>query len=110
MWWLYGKPFQRCRVGRLESGLEAIAVIPHTAPRIKVEVDPNLGAQVILHGQNYDEAYEEALQIAEERVHGFSTLNDPDVMAGQERWLWNSRARPDVVDSGGGGAGRGQGS
>ena len=97
----------------LNQGLEAIAVIPHTAPRIKVERTRNLGAQVILHGQNYDEAYEEALQIAEERGARFlHAFNDPDVMAGQGTVAVELlEARPDVVviPVGGGGLAAGMG-
>ena len=54
---------------------------------------------MILHGQNYDEAYEEALQIAEERGARFlHAFNDPDVMAGQGTVAVELlEARPDVV-------------
>jgi threonine dehydratase len=44
----------------------------------------DLGGEVVLHGDDYDAAYEHALQLARERnfvfVHPF---DDPDVIAGQ---------------------------
>ena len=65
-------------------GLRAVIVMPITTPRIKVEAVNRLGGEVLLEGAAYDEAYERALQIADEQqltfVHAF---DDPDVIAGQ---------------------------
>ncbi|MFQ5994283.1 MAG: threonine ammonia-lyase, biosynthetic [Acidiferrobacterales bacterium] len=62
----------------------AIIVMPRTTPRIKVEAVRNLGGKVMLHGDNYDEAYEHATALCETRgltfVHPY---DDPDVIAGQ---------------------------
>ncbi len=65
-------------------GIKAIIVMPEATPLLKVENTKKLGAEVILHGENYDEAYLFAQQMADERgmtfVHPFA---DRDVMAGQ---------------------------
>ena len=64
--------------------IPAVIVMPVTTPRIKVQAVADLGGEVVLHGDDYDSAYERALVIARERqmvfVHPF---DDPDVIAGQ---------------------------
>jgi threonine dehydratase len=58
--------------------------MPQTSPQIKVQAVLDLGAEVLLHGDDYDSANEYAVQLARERqlvfVHPF---DDPDVIAGQ---------------------------
>ena len=65
-------------------GIPAVIVMPQTTPHIKVQAVIDLGAEVVLHGDDYDSAYEQALALARERnlvfVHPF---DDPDVIAGQ---------------------------
>ena len=65
-------------------GIPATIVMPTGAPLIKVTSARRHGAEVILHGDNYDEAYERAQAVAAERgavfVHPF---DDPRVVAGQ---------------------------
>ncbi|MGQ4806789.1 L-threonine dehydratase biosynthetic IlvA [Candidatus Entotheonellaceae bacterium PAL068K] len=62
----------------------ATLVMPVTTPRIKVNAVQNLGAEVVLHGDSYDEAqdYAHQLVIQEQRtfVHPY---DDPEVIAGQ---------------------------
>jgi threonine dehydratase len=64
--------------------IPALIVMPLATPDIKVQAVADLGAEIILHGDDYDEANEHALVIARERgmvfVHPF---DDPDVIAGQ---------------------------
>ena len=66
------------------QGVSAKIVMPITAPVAKVEATRNYGAEVILHGRVYDEAYQKALEIAREEgrvlIHPF---DDPKVIAGQ---------------------------
>ncbi len=68
--------------GRL--GLEALIVMPKTTPDIKVAAVEARGAKTELHGNTYDDAYQHARKLAEERgltfVHPY---DDPDVIAGQ---------------------------
>jgi threonine dehydratase len=58
--------------------------MPQTTPQIKVQAVLDLGAEVVLHGDDYDAAAERALELTRERrlvfVHPF---DDPDVIAGQ---------------------------
>ena len=62
----------------------AVIVMPVTTPRIKVNAVAARGAQVVLHGDSYDEAYAHALRLKRRRgltfVHPY---NDPEVIAGQ---------------------------
>ena len=59
-------------------------VMPKWAPIVKVSKCRSLGANIILHGETYDEARGHALQLADEKhftnVPGF---DDPDIIAGQ---------------------------
>lgn len=65
-------------------GIKATIVMPVTTPRIKVLSVKEKNARVILHGDTFDEAYEYALQLAEEKKYVFiHPYDDPDVIAGQ---------------------------
>ena len=46
-------------------GVNAKIVMPLATPMIKVDKVRELGGEVVLHGQNYDEAYAEALRLVE---------------------------------------------
>jgi threonine dehydratase len=64
-------------------GLAATIVMPERTPLVKVSNTAGFGAEVVLHGENYDEAMAEARRRAEEGgvlVHPF---DDDAVMAGQ---------------------------
>jgi threonine dehydratase len=65
-------------------GCRAVIVMPVTTPRIKVNAVAARGAQVILHGDSYSDAYAHALRVKRSRgltfVHPY---DDPDVIAGQ---------------------------
>ncbi len=67
-----------------QCGVKAIVVMPTTTPLIKVERTRSLGAEVVLSGDVYDQAYEKALELAKENgytvVHPF---NDLGVATGQ---------------------------
>ena len=58
--------------------------MPVTTPRIKIDAVQRLGAQVVLHGDAYDEAQAHADQLAAQQhltfVHPY---DDPEVIAGQ---------------------------
>src|SRR5512143_1322742 len=62
----------------------AVIVMPVTTPEIKVHAVAARGAKVVLKGDTYDEAYQEARRIGRARrltfVHPY---DDPDVIAGQ---------------------------
>ena len=52
-------------------GVKAVIVMPTTTPLIKVERTKSYGAEVILHGDVYDEACAYALQLADENGYTF---------------------------------------
>ncbi|OGK86444.1 MAG: threonine ammonia-lyase [Candidatus Rokubacteria bacterium GWC2_70_16] len=65
-------------------GIAAVIVMPTWAPLIKVMAARRHGAEVMLHGDGYDEAFARAKEIEAERnlvfVHPF---DDPRIIAGQ---------------------------
>ena len=79
-----GNHAQGVALAARRRGCTAVIVMPQTSPHIKVQAVIDLGAEVLLHGDDYDSAHEHALTLARERnlvfVHPF---DDPDVIAGQ---------------------------
>lgn len=62
----------------------ALVVMPVTTPPVKIEAVQARGAEVILHGESYTDAYEEARRIqAEQKLCFVHPFDDPDVIAGQ---------------------------
>jgi len=65
-------------------GVPTTIVMPAPTPSIKISQTQRHGAEIILHGEMYDEAYAHALELADARgltfVHPFDDL---DVIAGQ---------------------------
>jgi threonine dehydratase len=65
-------------------GVPVTIVMPTPTPSIKVMQTEGHGARIVLHGEMFDEAYGEALRLAEERsltfVHPF---DDAEIIAGQ---------------------------
>lgn len=65
-------------------GAKAVIVMPTTTPLIKVERTRGYGAEVVLHGNVYDEACEKAYELAEEYGYTFiHPFNDLRVATGQ---------------------------
>jgi len=90
-------------------GLRAVIVMPQHTPTVKVERTRGFGAEVVLHGETFDEARERAAAMADAQgltfVHPF---DDPLVIAGQGTiGLEMLRAQPQldtlVIAVGGGG-------
>jgi threonine dehydratase len=79
-----GNHAQGVALAARRRSIPAVVVMPETSPHIKVQAVIDLGAEVLLHGDDYDSAQERALTLARERnlvfVHPF---DDPDVIAGQ---------------------------
>jgi threonine dehydratase len=79
-----GNHAQGVALAARRRGIPAVIVMPQTTPQIKVQAVLDLGAELVLHGDDYDSALEQALTLARERslvfVHPF---DDPDVIAGQ---------------------------
>lgn len=67
-----------------QAGAPSTIVMPKTTPLIKIENTRKLGGQVVLAGEVFDEAYEEAHAIAcREGLAFVHPFNDPLVIAGQ---------------------------
>ena len=90
-------------------GLRAVIVMPQHTPTVKVERTRGFGAQVVLHGESFDQAHDKALVMAAEQglsfVHPF---DDVAVIAGQGTIGTEMlKAQPDldtlVIAVGGGG-------
>jgi len=65
-------------------GIKATIVMPKTTPLIKVEATKSYGANVILIGDCYDDAYTEAKRLEKEHNYVFvHPFDDLDVMYGQ---------------------------
>src|SRR5215472_5209325 len=79
-----GNHAQGVALAARKRGIPAVIVMPQTTPHIKVQAVIDFGGEVVLHGDDYDSAFERALTLARERslifVHPF---DDPDVIAGQ---------------------------
>ena len=66
------------------KGIRSIIVMPLPTPLVKVTATRNFGAEVVLHGANYDEACEEATRICKaEGMTFIHPFDDALVMAGQ---------------------------
>src|SRR5712664_3857017 len=65
-------------------GCRAVIVMPVTTPRIKVDAVVGRGAEVVLVGDSYDEAYRHAKVLERRRGMTFvHPYDDPEVIAGQ---------------------------
>ena len=65
-------------------GINATIVMPTTTPYLKVQSTKDLGGNVILHGDVYDDAYSYAKRLEEEEGYTFlHPFNDIDVIYGQ---------------------------
>ena len=67
-----------------ELGIKAMIVMPKTTPLIKVQSTKKYGAEVVLYGDVYDDAYQKAKELEEKEGYVFvHPFNDPDVLEGQ---------------------------
>ncbi len=62
-------------------GAKAIIVMPTTTPLIKVNRTRSYGAEVVLHGDVYDDACKHAIKLAEEKGYTFIHPFDDEVVA-----------------------------
>jgi len=79
-----GNHAQGVALAAQRRGIPATIVMPLTTPQIKVQAVMDLGGEAVLHGDDYDAAFDRAHELVRERnlvyVHAF---DDPDVIAGQ---------------------------
>jgi threonine dehydratase len=79
-----GNHAQGVALSASKMGIKATIVMPLTTPPIKVNAVKNLGGQVELYGDTYDEASKYAKQLAEAQQLTFiHPYDDLDVIAGQ---------------------------
>jgi threonine dehydratase len=79
-----GNHAQGVALGASRLGIESTIVMPTTTPEIKVIAVRELGGNVILHGDNFDEACVYARELVESRNFVFiHPYDDIDVIAGQ---------------------------
>ena len=79
-----GNHAQGVAMSAKKLGTKAVVVMPTTTPQLKVDAVKSWGAEVILHGDSYSDAYTHAVVLEKKQgltfVHPF---DDPDVIAGQ---------------------------
>lgn len=79
-----GNHAQGVALSARKLGIHAQIVMPKTTPSIKVESVRDLGAEIMLVGDTYDEACQYALTLAKNKERTFiHPYDDPDVIAGQ---------------------------
>ena len=79
-----GNHAQGVALAAQKLGCAATIVMPSTTPKIKIDAVKARGAEVILLGDTYDEAYAEAKRLERARKLAFvHPYDDPDVIAGQ---------------------------
>ncbi len=67
-----------------KRGIRSLIVMPLATPLVKVTATRGFGAEVILHGANYDEACTEAMRLCtEQKLTFIHPFDDAAVMAGQ---------------------------
>ncbi len=79
-----GNHAQGVALGASKLQIKAIIVMPLSTPNIKVQAVEQLGAEVILHGDVYDDAFHHAKKLeAENDMCFISPYDDFEVIAGQ---------------------------
>ncbi len=91
-------------------GIKSIIVMPKTTPEIKINSVRHFGGEIVLHGNNFDDASEQAHKLAEEKGMVYiPPFDHPLVIAGQgtvgKEILQQHPSTPDIifVPVGGGG-------
>ena len=79
-----GNHAQGVALGASKLNIKAIIVMPTSTPEIKVQAVEQLGAEVVLHGDVYDDAFHHAKKLESEQDLCFiSPYDDFEVIAGQ---------------------------
>lgn len=67
-----------------KAGVKATIVMPTTTPLVKVNNTKDYGAEVVLHGETFDDAAAEAMRLVEEKGYTYiPPFNDLTVATGQ---------------------------
>lgn len=79
-----GNHAQGVALAAQKLGIKAVIVMPKHTPLIKVEATKQYGAEVILYGDVYDEAFKKAKELQEKEGYVFiHPFDDKDVIEGQ---------------------------
>ncbi len=79
-----GNHAQGVALAAQKNGIKSVICLPDGAPISKVEATKSYGAEVCLVEGVYDDAYQKALQLRDEKGYTFvHPFNDADVIAGQ---------------------------
>jgi len=79
-----GNHAQGVALAAQKNGIKAVICLPDGAPISKVEATKSYGAEVCLVEGVYDDAYNKALSLRDEKGYTFiHPFDDPDVIAGQ---------------------------
>ena len=96
-----GNHAQGVALAAKQLGCQAVIVMPVTTPEVKIQAVRNRGAQVVLHGDSYSDAYAHALEL--QKKEGFTFVHpfdDPDVIAGQGTVAMEIlRQHPEPIDA-----------
>ncbi len=93
-----GNHAQGVAIAAAEHKIPCTIVMPEAAPLAKVTATQGYGANVVLYGSTYDDAYQHCCEL--QRASGATFIHafdDPDVIAGQGSLgleMLNGRARP----------------
>ncbi len=79
-----GNHAQGVAIAAAQNDIPCTIVMPESAPLAKVTATQSYGANVVLYGQTYDDAYQHCCDLQEKSgatfIHAF---DDPDIIAGQ---------------------------
>ncbi len=79
-----GNHAQGVALSASKLGIKSVIVMPTTTPKIKIDSVKNLGAEVILFGDAYDDAYDYAIKKSKkDKIEFIHPYDDIDVIAGQ---------------------------
>jgi len=79
-----GNHAQGVAVAATRRGIRSVIVMPDTTPRAKAEATRGYGAEVVLHGPSYNDAYQFACALTAERGYTMiPAFDDPHIIAGQ---------------------------
>ncbi len=79
-----GNHAQGVALAAQKMGCRAVIVMPTTTPRIKIDAVKARGAEVVMAGDSYDEAYTHAVELERrDKLVFVHPYDDPDVIAGQ---------------------------
>src|SRR5690606_18965391 len=79
-----GNHAQGVALSAKRMGCRAVIVMPTTTPKLKIDAVKAFGAEVVLAGDSYSDAYDYAKTLeAKEHLTFVHPFDDPDVIAGQ---------------------------